>query len=111
MDRSDIHRVLPLISLVVNFSISTVISSKVFVKLLSAAMIPCSDLYLSKGLPDDIGVPISLHEHVYFIIYFYFYCVCLSECSILQAGGAAPMTTCIDAAKRPTTSSIMKLLE
>jgi len=68
MDRLDIHRVLPLITLVVNFSISTVISSKVFVKLLSATMTPYSDLYLSKGLPDNIGVPISAHEHIYIII-------------------------------------------
>jgi len=34
---------------------------------------------------DSIGVSISAHEHVCSIIYFCSYCVCLSECLILQA--------------------------
>jgi len=61
MDWLDIHRASSNL-------LSIVIISKVFVKLLSATMTPYSDLYLSKGLPDNIGVPISAHEHIYIII-------------------------------------------
>ena len=38
-----------------------------------------------KELPDNIGLSISANEHVCSMIYFCSYCVCLSECSILQA--------------------------
>ena len=38
-----------------------------------------------KELPDNIGLSISANEHVCSMIYFCSYCVCLSECLILQA--------------------------
>ena len=71
MDWLDIHRASSNL-------LSIVISSKVFVKLLSA-MTLCSDLCLPKGLPDNIEVYIWVHEQLCSIVYI------LALCSILQA--------------------------